>query len=216
VAGLAKKSKVMPPDEKKTVAVHEVGHALVAHFSLGADPVHRISIIPRTSGALGFTMQIPEEERHLMTEHKLRSTLRILLGGRAAEKVVNGEITTGAYDDLKRASSLVRKMIMEFGMSDSLGLVSLGEHSESYAGNPFVRSEYAHIAEQTAQSIDIEIRKILDLEFSKACEIIVEHRELLDSMVKRLIEKETIEYDELKVILPQKDSSIKPVEVSSH
>jgi cell division protease FtsH len=204
IAGLAKKNKIMPPDEKRTVAIHEVGHALVAHFSEGADPVHRISIIPRSSGALGFTMQIPEEERHLMTEHKLRSTIRILLGGRAAEKVINGEVTTGAYDDLRRASSIIRKMIMEFGMSDSLGLVSLGEHNEAYAGNPFVQSQYAHVSERTAESMDVESRKILDQEFSRACDIVRDKRELLESMVTMLLDKETIEYDELKVILPPK------------
>ncbi|NCN26655.1 ATP-dependent zinc metalloprotease FtsH [bacterium] len=206
VAGLAKKSRVMPADEKYTVAVHEVGHALVAHFSEESDPVHRISIIPRSSGALGFTMQIPEEERHLMSDIKLRTMIRVLLGGRAAEKVVIGKITTGASDDLKRASRIVRKMLMELGMGDSLGLVSLGDQNESYSGNPFVRQEYAAVSDDTAKRLDSELRAMLDEEFKRACMIVKEHRALLDKTVEKLLEIETLEKVQINELFPSKAS----------
>ncbi len=201
VAGLASKSRILPESEKKTVAYHEVGHAVVAHFSGSDDKVHRISIIPRTSGALGFTMQIPEEERHLLTVQQLRTKIRTLLGGRAAEKVFIGEVTTGAHDDLKRASEIIRRMIAEFGMSETLGLVSLGQQSAMYEGNPFVRNEYASISESVAQALDAEMKKILDEEFQFACEILRDKSSMVEKMVKVLLDKETIESQEIHALL---------------
>ncbi len=201
VAGLASKSRILPESEKKTVAYHEVGHAVVAHFSGSDDKVHRISIIPRTSGALGFTMQIPEEERHLLTVQQLRTKIRTLLGGRAAEKVFIGEVTTGAHDDLKRASEIIRRMIAEFGMSETLGLVSLGQQSAMYEGNPFIRNEYASISESVAQALDAEMKKILDEEFQSACEILRDKSTTVEQMVKVLLDKETIESQEIHALL---------------
>jgi cell division protease FtsH len=197
IAGLATKSRVLPESEKRTVAYHEVGHAVVSHLSHSLDRVHRISIIPRSSGALGFTMHIPEEERHLLTEKQLRIKIRTLLGGRAAEHVFIGEITTGAHDDLKRASEIIRRMISEFGMSQSLGLVSLGLQNQMYVGNPFIKNEYAPVSEKVSQSIDDESRKILEDEFTKACKILSENRSLVEKMTQVLLEKETIEHDEI-------------------
>jgi cell division protease FtsH len=197
VAGLATKSRILPESEKRTVAYHEIGHAVVARFSQTEDKVHRISIIPRSSGALGYTMHIPEEERHLLTDKQLRSKVRTLLGGRAAEHVFIGEITTGAHDDLKRASEIIRRMISEFGMSKSLGLVSLGQHNESYQGNPFIRNEYAPVSEKISQEIDQESRLVLDEEFKAACDLLKTKKDLVEAMVKVLLEKETIEHDEI-------------------
>ena len=206
IAGLATKSRVLPESEKRTVAYHEVGHAVVAHLSHSQDRVHRISIIPRSSGALGFTMHIPEEERHLLTDKQLRIKIRTLLGGRAAEHVFIGEITTGAHDDLKRASEIIRRMISEFGMSQSLGLVSLGLQNQMYQGNPFIKNDYASVSEKVSQSIDEESRKILEDEFANACKILSENRSLVEKMAHVLLEKETIEHEEIECFfeIPQK------------
>ncbi|MEZ4814929.1 MAG: ATP-dependent zinc metalloprotease FtsH [Bdellovibrionota bacterium] len=198
VAGLASKSRILPESEKRTVAYHEVGHAVVAHFSGSLDKVHRISIIPRSNGALGYTMQIPEEERHLLTTQQLRSKIKTLLGGRAAEKVFIGDVTTGAHDDLKRASDIIRRMISEFGMSETLGLVSLGQQSEMYQGNPFIKNEHAPISENTAQLFDQEMKKILEEEFESACEILEKNAFVVEKMTAVLLEKETIENEEIQ------------------
>lgn len=207
LTGLASKSRILPEDEKKTVAYHEIGHAVVAHFSGSKDKVHRISIIPRSNGALGYTMQIPEEERHLLSTQQLLIKIRTLLGGRAAEKVFIGEVTTGAHDDLKRASEIIRRMTAEFGMSETLGLVSLGQQSELYAGNPFVKNEYAPVSESMAQKLDLEMKKILEEEFKLACSILVEKKDIVEKMVAILLEKETIESVEIQKLFenaPQK------------
>ena len=207
IAGLATKSRVLPESEKRTVAYHEIGHAVVAHLSKSQDRVHRISIIPRSSGALGFTMHIPEEERHLLTDKQLRIKIRTLLGGRAAEHVFIGEITTGAHDDLKRASEIIRRMISEFGMSQSLGLVSLGLQNQMYQGNPFIKNEYAPVSEKLSQAIDEESRKILEDEFKEASKILSENRPLVERMTKVLLEKETIEYDEITAFFEDSNKS---------
>jgi cell division protease FtsH len=158
---------------------------------------------PRTSGALGFTMQIPEEERHLLTVQQLRIKIRTLLGGRAAEKVFIGEVTTGAHDDLKRASEIIRRMVGEFGMSETLGLVSLGQKSELYEGNPFVKNEYAPVSEKVAESVDAEMKKILNEEFEMACTLLKENSHIVEKMVQILLEKETIENTEIAALFNQ-------------
>ena len=201
VAGLQRKSRVINESEKRTIAVHEVGHALVAQFTPGSDKVHRISIIPRASGALGFTMQIPDEDRHLMTKQQFKNLIRVLLGGRAAEKVIVGEITSGAQDDLRRASDIIRRMIAEFGMGESLGLMSLGLQNPGYANNPFVRQDWAPVSEELAQKMDRECQKILMEEFDNACGIIRSKRNLFDALVKKLIEKETLEAEDFFNVL---------------
>ncbi len=196
IAGLQRKSRVINEREKRVIAIHEVGHAIVAKFTEGADKVHRISIIPRASGALGFTMQLPQEDRYLMSQTQLRGLVRVLLGGRAAEKVVVGEVTSGASDDLRRASEIVRKMISELGMSDSLGLVSLGSQNSQYLNNPFIRQEYAHVSEDTAQKMDRETQQILGEEFENACSIIRSNRSIFDRVSESLLEKETLEQED--------------------
>jgi cell division protease FtsH len=201
VAGLAKKNRVISESEKRVISVHEIGHALVAKFTSGSDKVHRISIVPRSSGALGFTMQIPEEDRHLMSERQLRGMVRVLLGGRAAEHVVIGEVTSGAQDDLRRASAIVRRMISEFGMGQSLGLVSLSSHAPGYLENPFVRDDSLPISNELAGKMDKEIRKTLDEEFENACTIIRNHRDTLERLVSELLKKETLEAEDFEQFL---------------
>lgn len=204
IAGLASKSRILPEDEKKTVAYHEIGHAVVAHFSGSKDKVHRVSIIPRSSGALGYTMQIPEEERHLLSTQQLKIKIRTLLGGRAAENVFIGEVTTGAHDDLKRASEIIRRMTSEFGMSETLGLISLGQQSDLYVGNPFIKNEYASVSENMAQKLDQEMKKILEEEFAKACSILEDNRAIVEKMVAVLLEKETSESVEIQNLFENK------------
>jgi cell division protease FtsH len=201
MAGLAKKNRVINVEEKKTIAVHELGHALVSHFSPGADKVHRISIVPRSSGALGFTMQIPEEDRHLMTEKQLKTMIRVLLGGRAAEKEIIGEISSGAQDDLRRATSIARRMIFEFGMGASVGLVSLSQNTPGFLDNPFLRDDSIPVSEELAKEMDKEMRSILDTEFKKAVEIIRQHQKVLEVLKIELLEKETLEAPDFERVL---------------
>jgi len=200
VAGLQRKSRVISEKEKKIIAVHEVGHAVVATFSEGADPVHRISIVPRSSGALGFTMQIPEEDRHLMSESQLRLMLRVLLGGRAAEWVFFKEVTSGAQDDLRRATGIVKRMIGEFGMGKSLGLLS-SSSSGGYLENPFLREDRIQVSEEFSQRADEEMKSILKEEFDQACALIRNQGVIFAKVVERLLEKETLEQDEYDAIV---------------
>ena len=208
VAGLARKNRVISEQEKRTIAIHEVGHALVARYTPGADKVHRISIIPRTSGALGFTLQVPAEDRHLLTKGQLKNLIRVLLGGRAAEKIIIGEVTAGAQDDLRRASDIVRRMIGEFGMSESLGLVSLGQHGPGYLANPFVRGEWTEISDETARKIDQECRDVLDAEFENASHIIRSQRPLFDSLVALLLDKETLEFEDFDRLVAEHEAAV--------
>lgn len=208
VAGLARKNRVISEQEKRTIAIHEVGHAIVARYTPGSDKVHRISIIPRTSGALGFTLQIPEEDRHLLTKGQLKNLIRVLLGGRAAEKIIIGEITSGAQDDLRRASDIVRRMIGEFGMSDSLGLVSLGLNSPGYLANPFVKGEWTEVSEETSRKIDHECRSWLDVEFENAVHIIRSQRPLFDRLVALLLEKETLESEDFDRLVTEHEQRV--------
>lgn len=201
IAGLAKKNRVINPNEKRTIAVHEVGHAIVAHMTKGADKVHRVSIVPRSSGALGFTLQIPEEDRHLMTEAQLRSMIRVLLGGRAAEKIVLGEVTSGAQDDLRRATSIAKRMITEFGMGKSVGLVSLVSGSAGYLESPFGRDDSAGVSEELAKAMDQEIRSMLDVEFENAQNLLIQNRETLDRVTQALLEKETLEAEDFQKLV---------------
>jgi cell division protease FtsH len=200
--GLEKKGRVMTPEEKERVAYHEAGHALVAMSVPNADPVHRVSIIPRTMGALGHTLQLPTHDRYLMTRPQLEDQLAVMLGGRAAEDLVyNGVVSTGASDDLQRATELARHMVKRFGMSERLGNMTYGRPMESR----FLKSDFAmeerDYSEATAQQIDAEVRRILDNAYQRVEGIVGARRHELDEMVRRLMEKETIEERELHEIL---------------
>ena len=215
IAGLEKK-RVMSDKERRIVAYHESGHAIVATVLPGLDPVHKISIVQRGFGALGYTMQLPLEDKYLVTRSDLLSQLSVLLGGRSAEEIAFNEISTGAQNDLMRATDIARAMVTEFGMSDALGVVNYDGHRQpAFIENPFGR-ERGNYAEETALQIDTEIKRILTEAHEKARQILRDHRDILDRLSERLLEKEVIEADELKAIMgatPPKDPDAVPVEI---
>ena len=200
VAGLQKKSRVMSPKEKRTVAYHESGHALVAELVPGADPVAKISIIPRGVAALGYTQQLPTEDRYLMTRSELLGRIYVLLGGRVAEEMAFGDVSTGAQNDLKKATEIARTMVTQFGMSEKVGLVSLeGPRTPLFLPVPMqAPKEYS---EETARTIDQEVKKILSETHAKVREILSTHRQALEQLAKLLLEKETMERPELQAVL---------------
>ena len=202
IAGLEKK-RVMNEKERRIVAYHEAGHAIVASVLPGLDPVHKISIVARGFGALGYTMQLPLEDKYLLQKPDLMNQLSVLLGGRSAEEIAFGEISTGAQNDLQRATDIARAMVTEFGMSDELGIVNYAASKRSaFLDNPFApeRGEYA---EETARKIDAEIRRILTEAHDTARRELRTRREVLDTLSERLLEKEVIESEELLAILGQ-------------
>ena len=218
IAGLEKK-RVMSEKERRIVAYHESGHAIVATVLPNLDPVHKISIVQRGFGALGYTMQLPLEDRYLMTRTDLQSQLAVLLGGRSAEEIAFNEISTGAQNDLQRATDIARAMVTEFGMSDSLGAINYDGHRQpAFLDTPFAR-ERGNYAEETAVKIDSEVKRILTEAHETARRILREHREILDRLSERLLEKEVIEADELKAImssmgaLPPRDPDSVPADI---
>ena len=196
VGGLERRSQVLSEPERRLVAFHELGHALVAHFVEHADPVHRVSIIPRGIGALGYTQQLPDEERYLMSEPELRDRIAVLLGGRAAEELVFGYGTTGAQDDLRRATDIARRMVMEFGMSETVGPLNIAEQGARFLSPAFRRGE--DVSDETETSIDREVKAILVEAQKKAARILADHRTDLDELAVLLLEKESIGLRELK------------------
>jgi len=195
VAGLERRSQVLSESERRLVAYHELGHALVALFVDHADPVHRISIIPRGIGALGFTQQLPDEERYLMSEPELRDRIAVLLGGRSAEEIVFEFATTGAQDDLQKATEIARRMVMEFGMSPKVGPINISEQGPRFLGPSFRRSE--SISEETEISIDREVMALLTGGHDRARRILTEHRSDLDRLATILLEKENLSRKDL-------------------
>ncbi len=199
IAGLQKKSRVIKENERKIVAVHETGHALAAAFTEGADKVHKISIIPRGIAALGYTLQMPEEDRYLRTETELYGEIDVLLGGRAAEHVCFNEVSTGAANDLQRATDIARKIIMDYGMSDRFKNVSLSQRGGGYGSDsPQLVREYS---ESTQQYIDEELARIMEQRFSRVVGLLREKRDVLDYIAARLLEKEVIEQAEFEDII---------------
>ncbi|MEX1128294.1 MAG: ATP-dependent zinc metalloprotease FtsH [Vicinamibacterales bacterium] len=200
VAGLEKK-RVMNDKERRIVAYHESGHAIVASVLPGLDPVHKISIVARGFGALGYTMQLPLEDKYLLQKPDLMNQLSVLLGGRSAEEIAFGEISTGAQNDLQRATDIARAMVTEFGMSDELGIVNYAGHKRSaFLDSPFApdRGDYA---EDTARKIDAEVKRILVEAHDVALRELRARRDVLDRLSERLLEIEVIEADELKAIM---------------
>jgi cell division protease FtsH len=200
VAGLQKKSHVINPQEKKIVAYHESGHALVAELVPGADPVSKISIIPRGIAALGYTSQLPTEDRYLLTHSELLARICVLLGGRVAEEIVFGDISTGAQNDLQRATEIARTMITQFGMSERLGLTSLeGARTATFLTVPtHSPKEYS---EKTARLIDEEVKQILTEAHSRARDLLISRRAALEELAKLLLEKEVVDRPALQAIL---------------
>jgi cell division protease FtsH len=194
ILGLAKKTRIMSAAEKERVAYHESGHTLVALSVEHADPVHRVSIIPRSVGALGHTLQLPTEERFLMTRTELRDQLTVMLGGRAAEEIIfEGEISTGASNDLERASELARQMVMRFGMSERMGHRTYGKPlAGRYLESPLALEE-RNYSDKTAEAIDEEVQRLVDEAFEQAREILFSRRAQLESIARELIQKETLD-----------------------
>lgn len=192
VAGLEKKSRVMNPDEKKRVAFHEIGHATVALGLDVADKVQKISIIPRGMGALGYTLQRPLEDRYLLDEEEMMSKIAVLLGGRASETIFFSKVSTGAADDLAKASDIARAMVTQFGMSKSLGLETFDARR-----SPMLQSVYEaslkQVSEGTAREIDVEVKAILDKAFQRALGVLNKNRGFLETAAKKLLETETLE-----------------------
>ncbi|HPI98965.1 MAG TPA: cell division protein FtsH, partial [Synergistales bacterium] len=188
------------PAEKRIIAFHETGHALVAKHIPGCDPVHKISIIPRGHMALGYTLQLPEEDRFLMSRQELENKICVLLGGRVSEELVFGDVTTGAGNDLERATQIARQMVTEFGMSERLGLVKLGhKRQEIFLGRDI--AEERNYSEEIAYAIDQEVRSIIDGCYQKVKEILTNNREMMEKVAQTLLEKEVIEAAELDQIL---------------
>ncbi len=193
IAGSEKKNTVLTDMEKRLVAYHEVGHALVAALEKHSQPVSKITIVPHTSGALGYTMQMPEEEKFLSTADELRTELRTLVGGRAAEQVVFGIQTTGASNDIQRATSLARNMVTQYGMSEKFGLMSTASVQNQYLDG----QAYMDCSQETAAEVDKEVMRIMDQAYADAKRILTENRALLDEISEFLLVKETITGDEL-------------------
>ena len=200
--GLEKKTRVMDEHEKERVAYHETGHALVALSMRHADPVHRVSIIPRSIGALGHVLQLPTQEKFLLTQPELEDRLAVMLGGRVAEDIVyDGVISTGANNDLERASELARQMVTHYGMSALLGPMTYGKAQTSQFLSPSLRAEDRNYSEQTAEAIDAEVRRIVDETYERVRSVLLNRREELGRIAAELMRKETLSREELWVLL---------------
>ncbi|TMK83889.1 MAG: ATP-dependent zinc metalloprotease FtsH, partial [Actinobacteria bacterium] len=199
VAGPERRTRLISEREKKVIAYHEGGHALVAYLLPNADPVHKISVIPR-GRALGYTLTLPLEDKFLVTRAELIDELAMLLGGRVAEELTFGDITTGAQNDLDRATKISRQMVTEYGMSDRLGPLTLGQKQDQvFLGRDF--ASHPDYSDQVAFEIDSEIRVLIDEAHDEALEILTEHRQSLDRIAAALMEKETIEKEQLVALL---------------
>lgn len=204
IAGLEKKNKLINDKERTIVAYHESGHAIVGYFTPGADEVQKVSIVPRGIGALGYTLQMPLEDRYLMSKSELIGKIKGLLGGRAAEEVVFGEVSTGASNDLERVAQLARNMIVVYGMSEKLPNISLVNKS-----NPGFLGQNAGLerrSEYVEKLIDEEVCKIINQCYEEAKKLLSQKRDLLEKMAKILLEKEIISHEEIKQILGEKNS----------
>ena len=203
VAGLEKRNRLLNPKEREIVAYHEMGHALIALSLPGVDPVHKVSIIPRGVGALGYTIQRPIEDRFLMTKEELENKMAVLLGGRAAELIVFNHLSTGAADDLRRVTDIARSMVTRYGMSEKLGSIAYERDPGNFlAGGdrPFPTREREY-AEDTAAAVDHEVRAMVDRVFERAQGILKARRALLDRAAQKLLQKETLEQSDLEALI---------------
>ncbi|MBA4396059.1 MAG: cell division protein FtsH [Syntrophus sp. (in: bacteria)] len=200
IGGLEKKNRLINPKERETVAFHEMGHALVALSLPGTDPVHKISIIPRGISALGYTLQVPTEDRFLMKKTELLNKIATLLGGRAAEEITFGDISTGAHNDLARATDIAKSMIREYGMSAHLGQVYLAPDKRPQFLDVGMR-QGGDYSEATAELIDREIRAIIDTEYARASEILKAKKDALEKGARLLLEKEKIDGEEIRALM---------------
>ncbi len=204
VAGLEKRNRLLNPKEREIVAYHEMGHALVAMALPGSDVIHKVSIIPRGIGALGYTIQRPTEDRFLMTRKELENKMAVLLGGRAAEKVVFGHLSTGAADDLTKVTDIARAMVARYGMSERLGHVSLEREHRSFLGGDqsyHFGPQERNYSDETAAVIDEEVKEITNRTFERTVKLLEERREVLERAAQELLEKETLDEAELKALV---------------
>ncbi|HAT51622.1 MAG TPA: cell division protein FtsH, partial [Alphaproteobacteria bacterium] len=193
--GKPRRSAIISEKERLTTAYHEAGHAIVAAVIPGTDPVHKVTIIPR-GRALGLTMQLPTEDRHTYSKQQLEDNIAILMGGRIVEEVVLSQMTTGAANDIKRATDIARSMVCEFGMSDVLGPMVYGDKEEEiFLGREI--TQHKSVSEETSRGIDKEIRAIIDRNYRRAHAILMEKRQVLDDMAKALLDRETLDADEI-------------------
>lgn len=201
IAGLEKKNRVLTPKEKERVAHHEVGHALVSLALPGSDAVHKISIIPRGVAALGYTLQLPTEDRFLLTESELRNRIATLLGGRVAEELIYQEVSTGARDDLMKATDIAKSMVKAYGMSEKVGQLSFDQERQPLflqAGNAHAGGDYS---ETTAREIDCEVRRIIEEQYGRVRALLASQEDILREAAQTLLNKETISGDELRAIV---------------
>jgi cell division protease FtsH len=209
MAGLERKQRVMMPEEKRRIAYHECGHAIVAFLLPGSDPVHKISIVPRGIGALGYTLQRPLDDRYLATQSELENRICTLLGGITAEEIVFGETSTGAQNDLQRVASIARSMVKDFGMSPQLGRLQYRDSQEPTFLGPALGTgrEYS---ETTAREIDMEVRRIVDEAQVLVRNILDQHRQAIEKLAERLLEKEVLDADELKEVMEASSPRLVP------
>ncbi|MBE9552926.1 MAG: cell division protein FtsH, partial [Proteobacteria bacterium] len=207
IAGLEKKNRLLNPMERKVVANHEMGHALVSLSLGGVERVHKVSIIPRGIGSLGYTIQRPTEDRYLMTREELENKMAVLLGGRAAERLIFDHLSTGAADDLARATDIARSMVTRYGMEEKLGHVTYDTEPRSFLNiqqrPTMLERQYS---EDTAREIDCAVRDILDAAYAKAVEILTRRRADLEKGAAALLEKETLTEDELAAVVGAAES----------
>ncbi len=197
IAGIRRKGIIIGPEVRERIAYHESGHALLGQLLPHTDPVHRISIIPRGDGSLGFTLQLPLEDKYIVSEEELADTLVTLFGGRAAEEIVFNELTTGAYDDLKKATALAKRMVVEYGMSAKLGPISLArERVDVFLGEEIVKSN--EHSEELSSLVDEEIRSLITRSYERAKHILKKHRSILDRLAHELLEREVLAGEELE------------------
>lgn len=203
--GLQKKTRVIREEEKKIIAFHETGHAVVGTFTEGADKVHKVTIVPRGTGTLGYTFHIPEDDKHIVTEKQLLAEIDVLLGGRACEEMVFGSVSTGAANDIARATDIARSIITDYGMSSKFKNVALNKRGAGYAGNvePQLVREYA---ETTQQYIDEEVANIIATRYENTLKLLKEKEALVQYIADTLLEKETIENDEFEAIIANKNN----------
>lgn len=204
--GKERRSMILSDEEKKTTAYHEAGHTLVARFLPGTDPIHKVSIIPR-GRALGVTMQLPVDDRHTYSKTYLENNLAVLFGGRAAEEIVFNSITTGAGNDIERATAMAKRMVCEWGMSDEFGPMALGKKDDEV----FLGRDMAHVkdySDETAKLIDLEVKRILSNAYSRAKTILTDNVDILHALSLALIDRETLNGEEVELVI--KGNSLPP------
>jgi cell division protease FtsH len=205
IAGPQRKSRVISKKEKEIIAYHETGHSFLSLYLPHADPLHKVSIIPRGIGALGYTMQLPTQDRYLLSKSELFDRLCVLLGGRATEELIFGEVTTGAHNDLEVATEMARKMVTEFGMSERIGHITLGrKEGPVFLGRDLV--EHKNYSDETAKMVDEEVKRIVEEAYFKGKKILSENIEKIKLVAARLLEKEVLDAQEVKQIIGFKDA----------